>query len=33
MEDEREFWIDRLMEELENLRVQEIKNVIAFVRA
>ena len=33
MEAERKFWIDRLMEELENLRVQEIKNVIAFVRA
>ena len=33
MEDEREFWIGILIEEIENLRLPEIKNVLAFIRA
>lgn len=33
MEEEREFWIGILIEEIENLRLQEIKNVLAFIRA
>ena len=33
MEDEREFWKGILIEEIENLRLQEIKNVLAFIRA